>query len=86
MSDDVTGLNDELVRAYRLCFSGPAGQAVFVDLMKFCKFRVAIENQSDEGQRRVFLRIMSFLSFDREQLENLFRGHLNLKPGDSDDA
>jgi hypothetical protein len=31
---------------------------VLLDLMGFCKFRIAAEDQIDEGKRRVFLRIM----------------------------
>lgn len=74
MSDEVDAKNEELIRAYRQTFNTPAGQIVFLDLMKFCKFRVPIDDRLDEGKRQAFLRIESFLALTPEQLHSLYRG------------
>lgn len=70
----MTPEEEDLVRSYRVLFASPAGQAVMLDLMKFCKFRVPVDSQIDEGQRRVFLRIMSMSMLTDQQLAQLYRG------------
>jgi hypothetical protein len=68
----MTEADRDLVAAYKICFGSPAGQEVLLDLMKFCKFRVAIDNQIDEGKRQVFLRIETFVALTIEQIHWLF--------------
>lgn len=76
----VEAQNEELLRAYALTFNSMAGQAVLIDLMKFCKFRVPIEDAKDEGKRQTFLRVMNFLTLTPEQLANLYRGAPTIIP------
>lgn len=66
--------DQDLVRAYRMFFSSPQGEAVARDLMKFCNFRKDVTNEIDEGKRRVFLRILQFSQLSDEQLLALFAG------------
>lgn len=72
--------NEELLRAYRLTFNSPAGQAVLLDLMAFGKVRAAIENPVDEGKRQAVLRIMNFTLLTTEQLEAAYRGRISVAP------
>ena len=51
-------ITEELLIAYRLFFSSPHGRLILLDLMKFCKYRVAAEGQIDEGKRQAFLHIL----------------------------
>jgi hypothetical protein len=71
---DASAKNDELMRAYRLCFSSPSGKIVMADLMKFCSFRKPAESDFDEGGRRAFLRIVNFVNLTDEQLYKLYGG------------
>lgn len=77
--------DQDLVRAYRLFFSSPPGDAVLRDLMKFCNFRKDVSNEIDEGKRRVFLRILTFSQCSDEQIMALFAGRDVMKPGDDDE-
>lgn len=70
----MTPENEGIVRAYRVTFGSPSGQEVMQDLMKFCSFRIPIENERDEGKRQVFLRIMNFLALTPEQLIAIYSG------------
>ena len=72
--EEIAAANDQLIRAYQLAFNSPAGQAVLLDLMSFCKFRVPIEDRVDEGKRQVVLRIMNFTNLSMEQLQAAYRG------------
>lgn len=69
-------VNEALIRAYRLSFGSPAGQEVLLDLMGFCRFRAPLNEPVllDEGKRQVFVRIMNFLSFTPEQLQQFYSG------------
>lgn len=78
--------SEELLRAYRQCFGSPAGQVVMLDLMTFCRFRVPIDGQLDEGKRQAFLRIMNFLSLTPEQLAALYRGQAVITNGEDDNG
>ncbi len=66
--------DQDLVRAYRLFFNSPSGEAVVRDLMKFCSFRKEVTNEIDEGKRRVFLRILQLSQLSDDQLLSLFAG------------
>jgi hypothetical protein len=76
-ADEIQEENEALSKAYLLTFRTPWGQKVMLDLMKFCNFRVDLPDDNmeiEEGKRRVFLRIQSFLSFTPEELGRLFAG------------
>lgn len=70
----MTPEEEDLVRAYRLVFNSPHGRVVLMDLMKFSKFRTDVKSDVDEGQRRVFLRILNFSQLTDEQLIRLYVG------------
>ena len=62
-------------RAYQLAFNTPAGEAVLIDLMPFCRARETCVVPGDrdrtyvlEGRREVFLRIRDYLDLTPEQL------------------
>jgi hypothetical protein len=62
-------------RAYQLAFNTPAGQAVLLDLMPFCRARETCVVPGDrdrtyvlEGRREVYLRIRDYLDLTPEQL------------------
>jgi len=78
--DEINAKNEELLRAYQLTFNSPAGQAVLLDLVSFCKFRVPIDNQVDEGKRQVALRIMNLSLLSPEQLQAAYRGKISPSP------
>lgn len=75
----------DLIRAYRLFFNSPAGMAVAMDLMKFCKFRSDVASEVDEGKRRVFLRILQFSQLSDDQLFALFAGRMTFTPTEPHD-
>jgi hypothetical protein len=84
-----------LVRAYRLCFSSPAGREVLKDLMQFCHFRVplAVRDPVDpndvllaEGARQVFLRVITIMTLSSEQITSLFGGQQFSMEDDNDAA
>jgi hypothetical protein len=75
--EEINAKNEELLRAYQLTFNSPAGQQVLLDLIAFGKFRVPIENQTDEGKRQVILRIMNFSLLSSEQLQAVYRGRIS---------
>jgi hypothetical protein len=73
-------MQPDMVRNYRLCFGSPAGREVLQDLMEFCRFGLPLiprdavrvdpnEVLLHEGGRRVFLRIITALAFNIEQIE-----------------
>jgi hypothetical protein len=74
MIDDVAARNEELIRAYRLCFGSAPGQIVMADLMKLCCFRRDAADQIEEGMRRAFLRIVNMSNLTDEQLYALYSG------------
>lgn len=62
-------------RAYQLAFGIPGGEAVLMDLTRFCRGRetCVMAGQSDltyvlEGRREVYLRIRDYLDLTPEQL------------------
>jgi len=62
-------------RAYQLAFNTPAGEAVLIDLMPFCRARETCVVPGDrdrtyvlEGRREVYLRIRDYLDLTPEQL------------------
>jgi hypothetical protein len=72
--------NNELMKAYQLTFNSPSGQLVLIDLMSFCKFRVPIEDRTDEGKRQVALRIINLTQLSTEQLYAAYRGKVLPSP------
>ena len=78
--EDIEAKNQELIRAYQLTFNSQAGQTVLIDLMSFGKFRVPIEDRTDEGKRQVVLRIMSMTQLSTEQLYAAYRGKISPRP------
>lgn len=76
-SEEIEANNQELIRAYQLTFNSPSGQIVLQDLMSFGNFRVAIDNQTDEGKRQAVLRIMNFSQLSLEQLTAAYRGRIS---------
>lgn len=82
---DLAPQSEALIRAYRMCFGSADGQMVMNDLMKFCKFRAGMENNFDEGARRVFLRILEFSQLSDEQLLALYAGRAIPQPAEPQD-
>ncbi len=72
--EEADARNAELLRAYRILFSSPAGQTVLSDLMKFCCFRKDAVDAVDEGKRRAFLRIVNMAHLSDLQIVNLYAG------------
>lgn len=84
---DLTPESQALIRAYRVCFGSETGRIVLMDLMKHCKFRAEMENNFDEGARRVFLRILHLSQLSDDQILALYGGQNFTQPeeGASDD-
>lgn len=72
--NEIQAANEALIGAYRQCFGSPAGKIVMNDLMKFCRFRTDARNEIEEGQRRVFLRIVNLTSLTAEHLLAVYAG------------
>lgn len=70
----MTAEEQDMLRAYRLCFGSREGQAVLHDLMKFCCFRRETANLIDEGKRQAFLRIVNFAKLTDDQIIRLYTG------------
>ena len=66
--------NDYLIQAYRALFTTPGGHVVLNDLMKFCNFRIPVNDPIEEGKRRVFLRIVEFMSFEPDEIMRIYAG------------
>jgi len=64
-------------RAYKLAFTGVAGDAVLQDLARFCRANQSCFHPDErvsalmEGRREVWLRIMEHLKLTEEQLANI---------------
>jgi len=88
-------IDEDVMRAYKLAFGSPAGQAVLMDLVPYCRATescvVILKNgQIDrdrtlvsEGRREVFVRIQEFLNLTYEQLFALKTGSA-IATGDDD--
>ena len=67
-------------RAYQLTFGTSAGQAVLIDLAKFCRAAETCFHEDPrkhavlEGRREVWLRITQHLRLSSEQLYTLYDG------------
>jgi hypothetical protein len=85
--------DEALISAYRQAFGSPAGREVLNDLMKVCRFRVPLQATATidanslimaEGARMVFLRIISMLKLDLEQINAMVAGQrFNLEDQDA---
>jgi hypothetical protein len=87
--DAINAKNEEIVRAYHVCFSSPSGQLALTDLVGFCRMMETIYAIGDpystallEGRRQVFLRIAQFAKLTEEEILQLRLGRINPKPGD----
>lgn len=75
-------------RNYQLTFETPAGQAVLIDLARFCRATETCFHPDArlhavaEGRREVWLRIQQHLNLNSQQLFTLYQGQHLLKPGD----
>jgi hypothetical protein len=65
-------------RAYKAAFSGPEGRKVLADLRRFCRATMPTADVNNvnatfllEGRREVFLRILSHLNLDEEDVFKL---------------
>jgi hypothetical protein len=79
--NDIDIQNEQLLRAYQLCFGSPAGQAVLVDLAPFCRAAETCVVRGDrdatlvlEGRREVWLRIQQFARLSEEDILELRMG------------
>src|SRR5437016_3602967 len=78
--------------AYRRAFGHYAGQAVLIDLAKFCRAERSCFDPDPrihavlEGRREVFLRIQSHLRLTPEQLYALYAGQQFPMTAEADDA
>lgn len=90
--DEKIAANDELQRAYRICFGSPAGQAVLADLAPFTNaaetcFRADARAQAlEEGKRLVWLRIQQFMNLTQEDILQLALRRPRVKPGETTDG
>jgi hypothetical protein len=82
--EEIKAANDEVMRAYRICFSSASGQAVMSDLMRFCSFRKEANGKIEEGMRRVFLRIVNMTNLTDEQLYMMYAGRQTQGDDDND--
>jgi len=82
--EEIEVKNHELTRAYQLTFNSQSGQAVLLDLMSFCKFRLPIDDRADEGKRQVMLRIMNLTQLSMEQLQAAYRGQTHVRVTDTE--
>ena len=79
-------------RAYQLCFGTSAGQAVLIDLAKFCRANESCFHEDPrkhavlEGRREIWLRITQHLSLTSEQLYTLYDGRMFPITEESKDA
>jgi len=72
----------KLAETYKRLFSGPDGEAVLKDLLKFGHFTQPTfvagspcESSFNEGKRRVVLRILSFLNRkDLDIVQTIYNG------------
>lgn len=77
-------------RAYQLAFNTPAGQAVLLDLMKFCRAHETCFDPDPrlhaalEGRREVFLRILAHMDRSLSELYQLYSGRPLPKPRTED--
>lgn len=73
---------NKLVETYKRVFSGPDGETVLKDLLKFGHFlqptfvaESPCETSYNEGKRRVILRILSFLNRkDLDLIQTIYNG------------
>lgn len=67
-------------RNYQLALLSPAGQAVLIDLAKFCRANETCFHEDPrlhaalEGRREVWLRIQQHLHLSSDQLATLYSG------------
>jgi len=86
--DEVAQRNEELQRAYRICFGSPAGQAVLADLAPFCRAAESCFaadpriHAALEGRREVWLRLTRFLHLSQEDIVQLALRRPRVKPGE----
>ena len=84
--------NDELLRAYKLAFGSPAGQAVLTDLAGFCRATesCAVPGNHDAtfmllGRNEVWLRIQHFINLTAEQALAIRLGQRTIIINEGDD-
>lgn len=89
---EMAAANEELQRAYRVCFGSPAGQAVLADLAPFTNaaepcFRADPRMHAlEEGKRLVWLRIQNFVHLTPEDILQLALRRPRVKPGETTDG
>jgi hypothetical protein len=88
--EELAAQNQQLKRAYQLCFSSPAGVAVLNDLARFCRVvqTTFVPGDRDlgliyEGRRQVFLAISLFMNFTIEEQAALQAGRYIRRPEDA---
>ena len=89
MSDGSDAKNDELLRAYSVCFNGAAGQIVLTDLVAFCRGVESCVVPGDinstcvlEGRREVLLRIQRYARLTFDEIVQLRLGRIRPKAGE----
>lgn len=78
--------NEQLMRAYAVCFGSAPGQIVLTDLVPYCRgaetsFVPDSSHMSAflEGRRDVLLRILQFSNIPLDELLELRRGRIHPK-------
>lgn len=78
---DAAEQNEQMLRAYQLCFGSPAGQMVLTDLAAFCRAAETCVVRGDrdatmvlEGRREAFLRIQQFARLTEDDILELRMG------------
>lgn len=98
MPDEAKQKNADLLRAYKLAFGSPAGQAVLVDLVKFCRGAetcvvaekgMPVDRERTlilEGRREVWLRLTEYLYLTPDEVLALRMERHIIDKGDQDDG
>lgn len=84
--DEIAAQNEQVLRAYAVCFGSPAGQIVLTDLVPYCRGAETthVPGKPDtstflEGRRDVLLRIQRFSRLSEEEILQLRLGRINPK-------
>lgn len=87
-AERVRAQNEQIIRAYHVCFGGPAGQMVLTDLAAFCRGAETTFVPGDpgksaflEGRRDVLLRIQQRARLSDAEILQLRLGRIQPRLG-----
>jgi hypothetical protein len=89
--EEISAQNEQILRAYAVCFGSPEGQIVMTDLVPFCRgadntFVPGDPRMSDfyAGRRDVLLRIQRFSKLTEDEILQLRLGRIQVKAKQED--